>query len=89
MLISDLWLFLYCVCITFHFNNFYVKAHECNYFPPLAKPSWISRGSGLRFIIEGDQLSPAGLYLSQPVGGNVELQSGERRSESARVRDVV
>lgn len=45
MLISDLWLFVYCACIPFHFNNFYVKAHKCNYFSLLAKPPWISRGS--------------------------------------------
>lgn len=80
MLISDLWLFVYCVCIPFHFNNFYVKAHKCNYSSLLAKPSWISRGSGLRFIRQGisdyNNTSPGALYLSLPVGGNVELQSG-------------
>lgn len=53
MLISDVWLFVYCLCIPFHFNNFYVKAPKCNYFSQLAKPPWISRGSGPVLICEG------------------------------------
>ncbi len=95
MLISDLWLFVYCLCIPFHFNNFYVKAPKRNFFHRSQSHPEYQEVQAQCLSVRDLWLSRGLFYFFQTVGGNIELHFGQKgrlagvKHRSAWVRDGV